>query len=115
MNAEPKRLLLEDMRSGNYPRAKGIMRYGDKYCVLGIMANVYGKANNVPWVPFRNTSTFTMEGEMTYLTENMKKWYGLALRNPCLDTELGYTPITVIYDTQLLSLLEIADLIEAQW
>lgn len=43
MKPDIKRLWVEALRSGDYMQAVGRLRYGDEYCCLGVLSDVYRK------------------------------------------------------------------------
>lgn len=68
MKAEPKRLWLEALRSGEYKQGQYYMRNGGTYCCLGVLQEVAQKAGVV----------FTPDwGSTSFIPSPVGKWIGI--------------------------------------
>jgi len=100
MREEPKRLWLENLRSGKYKQGFNTLRNVDnEFCCLGVLCDISGL--EIDW------------GNWAQLPDNVQKWAGLDY-NPRVNTKYGIQQLSRCNDTYKLSFKEIADLIEEQ-
>lgn len=86
MNPDVKKKWLAALRSGEYKKAKRRLRYGDHYCCLGILCDLYRQETpGVTWDKIsENRFVFhgVKEKEAIYLPKEVQTWAGLTSRNP---------------------------------
>ena len=119
MNIEVKAQWLNALRSGEYKQGTGCLREGDKYCILGVLCDLYVKqVHEVEWDAGKER--FSLYGNGSSLPDQVSRWAGLGdnrlPRNPYVDIKReglleGRQPLAALNDEGW-SFEEIADLIE---
>ena len=83
MNPEVKQKWLTALRSGSYQQTKQVLRKGNKFCVLGVLCDLYVKENKGRWeergLPEQNTDRFNIideqdETSTTIPTTSIRTW-----------------------------------------
>lgn len=101
MNARIKQRWLKALRSGKYKQAIYDLRVGDRFCCLGVLADLYAKTHRLTW---RDRGVNTGTG---ILSRKIVKWAGLKDGNPSVGRFcLGF------HNDEGKSFKEIANLIE---
>lgn len=121
MLTTPQQQLIDALRSGEYQKTEGCLcRDGDKFCVMGVMCELYRKTfpNKLKVQKLGDTYYITSAGFLyaLYLPPEVSQWMGLS--NPC-----GFFNNELIYNGELCdglmnlndagaSFTELADIIE---
>lgn len=96
MEPEVKALWVEALLSGEYKQGAHYLHVGDRYCCLGVLANVAVKQGLDIQVRAECTSPFGHAKDETYvlydddgqvLGENIMQWAGLHFNNPEIKAE----------------------------
>lgn len=114
MNNEVKSLWTSKLRSGEYRQTRSCLKFGDSFCCLGVLTDLYLKAHNLKW----GESIF--QGYMLGLPTPVWEWAGLR-GGTCFDPHVDVKEGLQTYERSLSELNDggvsfgvIADLIEAQ-
>lgn len=111
MNPEVKQMWLEALRSGRYKQDTGYLRIENGYCCLGVLCDLYPKAN---WEIVEGEYSFF--GESQFLTKEVAEWASLKgytydeVNN--FNMPISEFPLTDMNDIQGKTFEEIADYIE---
>lgn len=76
MNPEIKAKWVAALRSGEYKQGRGQLRIGDRFCCLGVLCDLHGRANRSEW---RGNE---YDGCEFALSETVQEWAGLKCENP---------------------------------
>jgi len=118
MNAEPKRLWLEALRSGKYEQGTDALALvaasedDEQFCCLGVACEVAIKAG-LPVTKVASTGSYFYDGEPLVLPKLVRSWLGVKLGTP-LVTGGGRRNALSVFNDEGMSFGGIADLIEAQ-
>jgi hypothetical protein len=117
MYTEIKKQWVNALNSGEYQQTREHLKTYYGYCCLGVLCDLYSKANeNGLWKEENNLFHFeTVEGEYEYSTlpVNVSKWAGLDSDNPIIEYGEEKMRISDLNDTGK-SFKEIAAIIEEQ-
>ncbi len=135
MNPEIKTRWVTALRSGEYAQAKNALRNDKGFCCLGVLCDVYAKANNKQWEhsPTSNKKKLYGTGGFEVLPDTVSTWAGLdtlpwaQVNNPVVKVpaerlslqtagvdKLVSLPLAQLNDIEGFAFSEIADLIEEQ-
>lgn len=118
MKTEIKKLWVKALRSGEYEQGKGaLVQAGNKrdyFCCLGVLTDLYIERHVCDgWHEQKQIdgSRFLFGGEGYFIPARVRRWAGIADRNPLVRAKDGLRSLTSCNDTGK-SFDEIADAIE---
>ena len=120
MNQQIKQQWIKALRSGEYQQTQEQLRDHHGYCCLGVLCDLYGKANpNGSWKKENNLfhfETFKNEYEYSTLPQSVSEWAGLGgVDNPVVEYgEEKVVAISDLNDKEQLPFNQIAAIIEEQ-
>jgi hypothetical protein len=122
-NKDNLRLWVAALRSGEYRQTDAALNKDDKsFCCLGVACEVAMKhgisLKKEPAVGQASVTTTAMayDGSDDYLPTAVRKWLGIAHRDPLLEKDdFGYKRTAAVCNDEGYDFLEIADLIEKKW
>jgi hypothetical protein len=117
MNAEIKRLWVEDLRQNPDLQGTGSLRKGDKFCCLGRLCEVFKK--EVGQGEWDHNNDFVLAGcrDDGLLPAAVVKWAELNDNSPTVtdpEDPDGYAGLTELNDGRHYTFAQLADLIEEQ-
>lgn len=93
---------LRALRSDEYRQGTGTLRYGNEFCCLGVLCDVYAKETKVDWEgDYAGRDDYTFMGCGSALPEEVMEWAGL-------DHEFGWEGLRM--DMPLQNRYNLADL-----
>jgi hypothetical protein len=113
MNQEIKKKWIEALTSGNYEQARGALCKEGKYCCLGVLSDLYIKANSsCRWeANIFVDSNNPEEMKHDFLPKRVQQWAGLDSENPHVDHKTESHSLSVLNDN-LVNFKEIAERIK---
>jgi hypothetical protein len=87
MNEEIKRRWIEALRSGRYQQGTQYLRQGDRYCVLGVLCDLY--ATDAWIAPEDVNDPYWYLDAREALPEEVVDWAGLPDENPYVLVEMA--------------------------
>lgn len=99
---------LDALRSGEYLQTKKALKDDLGYCPLGVLCEISKLGT---WEPEPNSKKLQYLGQINYLPEKVAEWAGMSQKEK--SSVVGF--MIVYNDTQNLSFLELADLIEKKY
>lgn len=119
MNQEIKKLWIDGLRSGKYKQGKNRLNQDNKFCCLGVLCDIYAKEKNIPWTkkyPEERYLGIYINGlyDAEILPVPVQEWAGLNDGNPPVEYCGDPNTLASLNDTDRLTFLEIADIIEEQ-
>lgn len=113
MNPEVKELWVKALRSGDYAKGKGHLKYANAegevtYCCLGVLCEL----SPVPGRKVDGGGCFEFGSHVSYLDEQVMEWAGLDSANPKVPWEGGKHSLADINDASVATFEDIANLIE---
>ena len=98
---------VEALRSGKFKQTKGILKYQDAFCGLGVACEVYRKTRKKGFITWVN---YTILGSAGTLPLQVQKWLGL--KNEYARTDKGTIQSVTALNDNGASFSKIADFIE---
>jgi hypothetical protein len=114
MNQYVKQKWITALRSGEYMQTRGRLRYGDSYCCLGVLTDLYDKEirSKSGWSEkdVLGSHCYIAYGTVTeaYLPQCVMQWAGLKEENPYV----GDYRLAFLNDYEELDFKQQADIIE---
>lgn len=112
---ENRRKWVKALRFGNYEKGQNVLRKGDRYCCLGVLATVAGVTVELD----PNTGEYTFDGKHTSAPISAMAFVGLATRmgsytKQSPDGKRLLTSLAIDNDQDFVNFDDIADIIEAE-
>lgn len=87
MNPKVKSKWVKALRSGKYKQDKGTLKSGKGYCCLGVLTDLYIKEKKlkIGWkaeTSILGSKIHRFKDQATFLPSVVKKWAGIAEKNP---------------------------------
>lgn len=117
MKQEVKEKWLNALHSGGYKQGTHALQCDGKYCVLGVLCDIFAKEKNIEW---ENGEFFSQENkksllkEESILPEEVKIWAGLEQKNPLVKYQNSLHNIAELNDNIGLDFSDLAILIRLQ-
>jgi hypothetical protein len=118
VNKEIIKKWIEALRSGDYEQGKGQLKFGDKYCCLGVLCEIAVKENIIEKYEHNNKSCYGEEHQLAYLPKKIEVWVGLDYNPKIIINNNGYNKevsLVSLNDDYGYSFKEIADVLEKQY
>ena len=133
MNPTVKEKWLAALRSGKYEQGEVALKCNNKFCCLGVLADIYAQENNLEWTKGMTSSREGNDYQMLdcgyYLPHEIVEWAELPGEDPSVTvadellagteaecdnngTGTSYTSLTILNDCAKLSFDKIAQVIE---
>ena len=118
MKPQIKAAFVQLLRSGRFKQMRNYLKgeiNGEVcYCAVGLLCEMYSRANNTKWEKHSN-GLFSLDGSICSLPTKVRVWAGIS---DCTVIELAYNgkycSIDYLNDTFYLSFKQIANLVEEQ-
>ncbi len=99
MNQRVKGLWLEALESGEYAKGKGRLRYGEAYCCLGVLCDLYRKEKGKEWEKVQideEEQAYKYAGQDCILPAIVQEWAELKRCNPYIGTDKEGSLMTAV-------------------
>ncbi len=83
MKKDIKERWIKALLSGEYFQAQGCLKYGDGYCCLGVLCDLYLIEKGGQWEI--DKGTFHIDDEDSLLPKKVADWAGVGHRSPSAD------------------------------
>lgn len=92
MKPEIKKLWVDALRSGEYDQGNWSLRFGDKFCCLGVLCDLHAKELGFTWEAMPRCGSMNRYlKSYLYLPDEVMEWAGLDSRNPHVGSNtIGY-------------------------
>lgn len=118
MNPEIKKLWLAALRSDDYQQHYGSLHVGNKFCVWGVLCDLYTKCNNIKWHQLQESQIFSIHGLTGFPPVDVLHWAGFNKTGEkhfiVSDTLAGAVQLSSKNDKGA-TFKQLADLIETEW
>lgn len=83
MKPEIKKRWVEALRSGEYEQGTGRLRWGDRFCCLGVLTDLFIKETERVWMleEDRDPPIYAFGGSAGYLSPEVMNWAGIKYCN----------------------------------
>ena len=82
MNKNIKARWLNALRGPRYLQGTGALRFGNRFCCLGVLSDLHAKETFLDWDYDENTGLYRYLGETVMLPSSVCEWAGIGNPNP---------------------------------